>query len=159
LIDFRISQQQPRQDCNPVAKNILKKLVVFISLDDKDGFSIMPQFRKERVSELLKQTMSDIIRDDIKDPRVHGVTITEISLSSDLKSARVFFSSLDDGKAESHSQGLAAAEGFIRRRLKAELDLKYIPVMTFSYDSSFDHLVKISNLLKEIEPVSGDQND
>jgi ribosome-binding factor A len=158
LIDFRSSQQQLRQDCNPVIKNILKKPVVFISLDDKDGFS-MPQFRKERVSELLKQTMSDIIRDDIKDPRVQGVTITEISLSSDLKSARVFFSSLDDGKSESHSQGLAAAEGFIRRRLKAELDLKYIPVMTFSYDSSFDHLVKISNLLKEIEPVSGDQND
>jgi len=43
--------------------------------------------------------------------------------------------------------------------LKAELDLKYIPVMTFSYDSSFDHSLKISNLLKEIESVSSDQND
>jgi len=119
----------------------------------------MPQFRKERVAELLKQTMSDIIRDDIKDPRVKGVTITEVSLGSDLKSARVFFSSLDDGKAELHCKGLAAAEGFIRRRLKAELDLKYIPVMTFSYDSSFDHSLKISNLLKEIESVSSEQND
>ncbi|MFH0960126.1 MAG: 30S ribosome-binding factor RbfA [Pseudomonadota bacterium] len=119
----------------------------------------MPQFRKKRVSELIKQTMSDIIRGDIKDPRVQGVTITEVSMSSDLKSARVFFSSLDDGKAESHCQGLAAAEGFIRRRLRSELDLKYIPALTFLYDSSFDHSIKISNLLKSIEPVSGDQND
>lgn len=119
----------------------------------------MPQFRKARVSELLKQTISDIIRDDIKDPRVQGVTITEVSMSSDLKSARVFFSSLDDGKIEHHCQGLGAAEKFIRRRLKTELSLKYIPLLTFAYDTSFDHSLKISKILKEIDIESGDRND
>ncbi|MCL5125117.1 MAG: 30S ribosome-binding factor RbfA [Deltaproteobacteria bacterium] len=119
----------------------------------------MPQFRKERVSELLKQTISDILTHDIKDPRTLGVTITEVLMSSDLKSARVFFSSLADGEIEAHLKGLGKAEGFIRHRLREELDLKYIPTLTFFYDSSFDHSVKIAKILKEIESTAVDKND
>ncbi len=119
----------------------------------------MPPFRKERVSELLKQTISDILTHDIKDPRISDVTITDVLMSHDLKSARVFFSSLTDGRIKEHSKGLANAEGFIRHRLKEELDLKYIPILTFFYDSSFDHSVKISKLLKEIESTTVNEND
>ncbi|MDR3603934.1 MAG: 30S ribosome-binding factor RbfA [Desulfomonilaceae bacterium] len=119
----------------------------------------MPQFRKKRVSELLKQTISDILTHNIKDPRVSGVTITDVLMSSDLKSARVYFSSLTDGRMDDHLQGLAKAEGFIRHRLKEELDLKYIPILTFFYDSSFDYSVKISKLLKEIESTTVNEND
>ncbi|MCX5872868.1 MAG: 30S ribosome-binding factor RbfA [Deltaproteobacteria bacterium] len=119
----------------------------------------MPHFRKQRVSELLKQTISDIINQDIKDPRVQGVTITDVLMSPDLKSAKVFFSSLNDGKVDLHTKGLAKAEGFIRRRLKDELDLKYIPLLTFYYDSSFDYSDKISKLLKDIESAPVSEND
>lgn len=119
----------------------------------------MPNFRKQRVSELLKQTISDIIGQDIKDPRVQGVTITDVVMSPDLKSAKVFFSSLNDGKVDLHTEGLSKAEGFIRRRLKEELDLKYIPLLTFFYDSSFDYSDKISKLIKDIEPSQASEND
>ncbi|MGC8603992.1 MAG: 30S ribosome-binding factor RbfA [Desulfomonilaceae bacterium] len=119
----------------------------------------MPQFRKERVSELLKETISDVLAHDIKDPRTIGITITDVLMSPDLKSAKVFFSSLADGQVEVHLKGLARAEGFIRHRLRRELDLKYIPVLTFFYDSSFDHSLKISKLLKEIETTTVNSND
>ncbi|MGC8659129.1 MAG: 30S ribosome-binding factor RbfA [Desulfomonilaceae bacterium] len=119
----------------------------------------MPQFRKERVSELLKQTISDILTHDIKDPRTSGITITDVLMSPDLKTARVFFSSLADGQIEAHLKGLTKAEGFIRRRLRIELDLKYIPTLTFSYDSSFDYSLKINKILKEIERITVDNDD
>lgn len=110
------------------------------------------------MAELIRQAISDIVVLKIKDPRVTGVTITEISMSADLKSARVFFASLADGKPEAHQEGLTSAEGFIRRELRKELDLKYIPALTFEYDTSFDHSIRIQTLLKEIQ-VSQPEND
>jgi ribosome-binding factor A len=118
----------------------------------------MPRFRKDRVAELIRQAISDIVVLKIKDPRVKGVTITEISMSADLKSARVFFGSLADGKPEAHQEGLTSAEGFIRRELRKELDLRYIPALTFEYDTSFDHSIRIHTILKKIQ-VSQPEND
>ncbi len=57
----------------------------------------MTNFRKNRVADLVREVVSDIIRDDIKDPRVQGVTITEVKMSADLKLARIYFSCLADG--------------------------------------------------------------
>ena len=111
----------------------------------------MSNFRKDRVAGLIREVISDIVVLRIKDPRVQGVTITDVRMSPDLKLARVYFSSLTDGKVEDHKQGLASAQGFIRRELRRELDLKYIPELSFFYDTAFDHSVKISQILKELE--------
>ncbi len=111
----------------------------------------MTSFRKDRVAELIRQALSDLILAKIKDPRVQGVTITEVQLSADLKLARVYFSSLNDGQVPAHQAGLAAAEGFIRRELRRELDLKYIPQLVFTYDTSFDHFARIDRLLKDLD--------
>jgi len=106
----------------------------------------MTSFRKSRVAELLRQAISDIVVLRIKDPRVQGITITEVRMSEDLKSAKVYFSSLADGRVESHKN----AGGFIRRQLRQELDLKYIPELSFFYDTSFDNFSHINKLLKQI---------
>jgi ribosome-binding factor A len=111
----------------------------------------MTSFRKDRVAELIRQVLADLILAKIKDPRIQGVTITEVELSADLKSARVYFSSLNDGAVPSHQAGLEAAEGFIRRELRRELDLRYIPHLSFAYDTSFDHFARIDKLLKDLD--------
>jgi len=111
----------------------------------------MTRFRKNRVAELIREVISDIIRFKIKDPRVQGITITEVLMSSDLKSARVYFNSLADGRSELHKQGLEKASGFIRRQLRLELDLKYIPALSFFYDTSFDNFARINKILKELD--------
>ena len=110
----------------------------------------MSNFRKDRVAELIREVVSDIIKDDIKDPRIQGVTITEVKMSSDLKTARIFFSCLADGKTDTHLAGLQSAEGFIRKRLRHELDLKYVPQIAFEYDSSFDYSDRINAILNKI---------
>jgi len=116
----------------------------------------MTSHRKHRVAELLRQAISDIVVHRIKDPRVQGITITDVQMSADLKSARVYFSSLTDGKMDLHLKGLNAAEGFIRRELRIELDLKYIPALAFFYDTSFDNFSRINKILKEIGPEQDD---
>jgi ribosome-binding factor A len=117
----------------------------------------MGKFRKDRVADLLREVISSLVLLDIKDPRVQGITITEVQLADDLKSARVYFGCLADGQAETHKTGLVSAGKFIRRRLREELDLKYIPELHFEYDSSFDNFQKINSILKELG--SGEQND
>ncbi len=119
----------------------------------------MPKFRKDRVAELIRQAIADIVVLKIKDPRVMGVTITEVSMSADLKSARVFFACLADGKPEAHQEGLTSAEGFIRRELRKELDLRYIPALSFEYDTSFDHSIRIHAILKEIQAPRPDNDE
>lgn len=111
----------------------------------------MTRFRKNRVAELIREVISDIILYKVKDPRVQGVTITEVQMAADLKSAKVYFSSLADGKVQIHQEGLQAAEKFIRHQLRMELDLKYIPTLSFSYDESFDNFARINRLLRGIE--------
>jgi ribosome-binding factor A len=98
---------------------------------------------------------------------VEGVTITHVDMAADLKSARVYFASLADGKTELHKQGLEAAAGFLRHALRLELDLKYIPTLSFLYDTSFDHYDRIDQTLKRLKHTeemddrdhSGDASD
>ena len=111
----------------------------------------MNRFRKTRVAELIRRVISDIILYKIKDPRVQGITITEVSMAADLKSATVYYGSLADGKRLIHQQGLEAASGFIRRQLRLEVDLKYTPELSFVYDESFDNFARIDNILKQLD--------
>ena len=116
----------------------------------------MNRFRRARVAELVREVISDIIRYKIKDPRIEGVTISEVVMAADLKSARVYFADLADGKSETHNQGLQAAVGFIRRELRLQLDLKYIPALEFHYDTAFDNFARIDGILKTLEPSRDD---
>ena len=109
----------------------------------------MSRFRKDRVAELIRQVIADLVVSKIKDPRIQGITITEVLLSADLKSARIYYCS-PVGETTSHQQGLEAAEGFIRRQLRMELDLKYIPQLSFFYDTAFDNSARISRILKDL---------
>lgn len=110
----------------------------------------MSRFRKYRVAVLLREVISDIVLHKMKDPRVQDVTITEVQMSSDLKSARVYFSCLASSDSEVTKHGLESALGFIRRELRHEVDLKYIPELSFFYDTSFDHSSKINRILKDL---------
>jgi len=117
----------------------------------------MTRFRKDRVAGLIREVISDIVTRRIKDPRVQGVTITQVHMSGDLKAARVYFSCVPDGKADDRRRGMESARGFIRHQLRVELDLKYIPELSFFYDASLDYSQHINTILKEILP--GDDTD
>jgi ribosome-binding factor A len=118
----------------------------------------MVNFRKNRVGELLREVISDLVARRIKDPRVQGVTITEVRMAKDLKTANVYFGCLADGKPDVHKEGLDAASGFIRREIRREVNLKYIPHLSFFYDTAFDNFSRINSILKELKPLESEDD-
>ena len=104
--------------------------------------------RTRRVEGAVRAVLSDAIAKDLKDPRVGFVTITGVKTSPDLRYARVYFSVLGDEQARSRSvAGLRSAQGFLQRRVAAELTLKHTPALSFEYDGSVDHGMRISEIL------------
>lgn len=104
--------------------------------------------RKDRIASILNREISDIIEHEIKDPRLGFVTITTVDVSIDLKTAIVYFSSLDN-KTEG-LETLNRAKGYIRSSLAHRIRMKFIPNLEFKIDNSFEYGKKIDALLEEI---------
>jgi ribosome-binding factor A len=109
--------------------------------------------RMRRVDEAMRAVLSDAIAIGLKDPRVGFVTVTGVKTSPDLRHAQVYVSVLgsESDRAES-MQGLRSAHGYLQRRLADELRLKHTPSLSFHYDESVDHGMRISALVSELEP-------
>jgi ribosome-binding factor A len=115
--------------------------------------------RMRRVDEAMREVLSDAIAMGLKDPRVGFVTVTGVKTSPDLRHARVFVSVLGSEPERADSlEGLRSAHGYLQRRLADELKLKHTPSLSFHYDESVDHGMRISALVSELEH-SGDPSN
>jgi ribosome-binding factor A len=113
--------------------------------------------RADRVADLIKMEIADLLLKQVRDPRIGSVTITGVKVTDDLKTARVFFVEL--GKDECRPEvkaGLAKATGFLRRELGHRLQLRLVPELLFSYDPSFAYGDKIERLISEIHRQEGE---
>lgn len=109
--------------------------------------------RADRVGDLLVELIAEVLREEIRDPRVAGVTVTGAKVSKDLRHARVFFNLLG-GPADSKDvlTGLKSATGFIRSKVAKQLKLKFVPAIEFAYDDTEDEAQRIEKLLKQVRP-------
>ena len=98
-----------------------------------------PDFkRSDRISDLIKVEISNILSFEVKDPRVRGITILRVELSSDMKNSFIFFSSdnsFNDLDSEEILVGLEKAKGFIRKKLSNNLNLRKTPEIYFKEES------------------------
>lgn len=116
---------------------------------------IMVDYKRSlRVSELLREEISQIITQKLKDPLIGMVTVTGIKLTDDLKSARVYIGILGNVESRENSlRGLHRATNWIRNELGHRVDLKYLPAIKFIYDETFEYAENIESLLKKIKTV------
>lgn len=100
---------------------------------------------------MIRADMSEIISKEVKDPRLHSVTITSVKVTDDLRNAKIYFVEMgkDDCSAEIKA-GLAQAAGFIRRELGKRLHLRFVPELMFIHDTSFGYGSRIEKLLAQI---------
>ena len=106
--------------------------------------------RADRVADLIKQEISDILRREAHDPRIANITVTDVKLTDDLRSARIYYVELGkDSLSADVEKGLAKAKGFLKRELGKRLQLRYVPELNFFYDPSFEYGSRIERLLKE----------
>jgi ribosome-binding factor A len=108
--------------------------------------------RQERVRQALKKEISNIIHDELKDPRLGFVTVTDVEITKDLRYAKVFFSVL--GKERDYKKtkkALDSALGFIRRLIAQRIILRLTPEIIFKEDRSSEYSVRIQEVLEEIK--------
>ena len=113
--------------------------------------------RSERVNELLRHELSQLIGRDLKDPRLAGVvTVTVVETSNDMKRARVSVSVMGSPKVkEATMRGITSASGYMRRELAKRLSLKYVPDLSFVLDDSLDQADHIYRLLDDLPSADG----
>lgn len=104
--------------------------------------------RMRRVDEAVRQVLGDAVAQDIKDPRVGFVTVTDVKTTPDLRRARVFVSVLGDRKVRRASlAGLESAHGFLQRRVASELRLKHTPELEFLLDDTTERAFRLERLI------------
>ncbi|HHU78590.1 MAG: 30S ribosome-binding factor RbfA [Caldicoprobacterales bacterium] len=121
----------------------------------------MARYRINRISEEIRKEVSDIIRNEVKDPRIAEISsVVKAEVTGDLRYARIYISVLgSEEQRNSTLEGLKKAAGFIRRELGHRLDLRYTPELQFISDHSIEYSVKISQKLNELNLNQEDQND
>jgi ribosome-binding factor A len=107
--------------------------------------------RARRLGEQIQRELTELLRRDVKDGRIGNVTITAVSVSGDLRTARVhylvFGKSGPDPKVQ---RGLESAAGFLRNALSRSLMIRYTPTLSFELDTSIEHGVRLTQLIDSV---------
>ena len=106
--------------------------------------------RHQRLGNQLLRTLAELIRFEVKDPRVSDVSLTSVDLSRDLSVARVYFSLLDpNGDVASAQEGLERATGFLRSRLGRTIKVRHVPELRFAHDDSAAEGLRLTDLIDQ----------
>ncbi len=114
-----------------------------------------------RINTEVMHELSNIIRSEIKDPRVSALTsVTAAEVTPDLKFCKAYISVLGtDEEKKNTIKGLKSAEGYIRRALASGINLRNTPEITFVLDDSIEYGVNMSKLINEINAKSSDDSN
>lgn len=113
----------------------------------------MANFRHGRVRQEILREVNRIFMREIKDPRIEGVTITDVDLTGDLQQATIYYSTLSDkaGARQKTQAGLEAIKGKVRSQLGKAIQLYKVPEIKFERDSSVDYGNRIDSLLASLK--------
>ncbi|MEI7431641.1 MAG: 30S ribosome-binding factor RbfA [Betaproteobacteria bacterium] len=111
--------------------------------------------RKERVSEQIRRELADLIRTELKDPRVGMISITDVEVTADYAHAKIFFSSMSGSEnLEEIMTGLQKSSGFLRRELGKRISIHMTPQLHFVFDHSLERGADLSKLIQKAVAIS-----
>jgi ribosome-binding factor A len=116
--------------------------------------------RSLRIADQIQRELADLIRNELKDPRIRMLTLTGVEVSHDYAHAKVFYTTL---RSESDNflinNGLEHAAGFLRSQLSHRLKLRVVPQLHFVYDQSIERGVRLSQLIDEAVAREGSSSE
>jgi len=115
--------------------------------------------RSERVAGQLRRDLARLIQQEIKDPEVGFVSLSDVEVTHDLSHAKVFITVFDPEKAEESLKALRRASAFLRLRLGKELRLRHVPELHFVHDDSVEHGSFIDELIEKALKADKDGNE
>jgi ribosome-binding factor A len=104
--------------------------------------------RTDRIAEQIQRELAQLIRLEVKDPRVTKVTISGVEVTKDYSHAKVFYTTLD-GASKQLQEGLDRTSGFLRSQLAHAMKLRVIPLLHFVYDESIERGTHLSQLIDQ----------
>jgi ribosome-binding factor A len=108
--------------------------------------------RVERFAGLIREEISEILRDEVSDPRIGFVSITGVDISPDMKNARIYVSIFGSEKEKDEAMhGLASATGYIRSKLAQMLETRNTPELRFIRDDSIERGSKVLGIISKLE--------
>ena len=105
----------------------------------------------ERLNKTFLREISIILANEVKDRKLKETNVTDVKITGDLSSAKVYVRVLDDESKEEIVESLNKAKGFIRSKLFERLDMKHIPELKFVYDESIDYGNKIEKIIDSLK--------
>lgn len=116
--------------------------------------------RTEKLQEFIKEQVSEIIQQHVRDPRIGFVSITDVEVSADMRHAKIFVSVLGDEDAKSGTMaGLHSALKFIRGELGRRLEMRYTPEIMFKLDTSIERGSRIVSLIRDVSQGASHDDD
>jgi ribosome-binding factor A len=104
--------------------------------------------RSRRIAEQIQRELSEVIRVELKDPRIGMITLTDVEVTPDGAHAKVFFTVLGDSSRVSEAAaGLQHAAGYLRSQLARSLNVRVVPQLQFKYDPSVERGARLSQLI------------
>lgn len=119
----------------------------------------MSATRARRLADELRRLLARMLREDLRDPRVGFVTLTDVKLSADLRHAVGYVTVIDARTREETLYGLNRAVPFLRRLLAREAGLRFTPSLRFVYDEAADGAQRLERILDEERAAAGEPPD
>lgn len=108
--------------------------------------------KQGRMNDRIHQILSSLLLREVADPRLRGVTLTEVQLDPELVVAKIYVSALgDESREQEVMQGLRRAKGFMRRELSKRIRLRTTPELFFSWDYTLEHAERINQIISSLD--------
>jgi len=108
--------------------------------------------KQDRIQERMRIILSELLLREVSDPRLKGVTVTEVSIDNELMYATIYVNALGDESREKEVMaGLKRANGYLRREVGQRLDTRYTPELHFKWDTTLEHGERINQLLDSLD--------
>ncbi|MCA9919617.1 MAG: 30S ribosome-binding factor RbfA [Anaerolineales bacterium] len=119
----------------------------------------MSKIRQQRTAEQLRMVLSDLFLRELSDPRLHGITVTDVKIDRELEHADVYVSALGDESREADVMAaLNSAEGFLRRELASRIRMRKVPQLHMHWDPSLAHIQEVESILDNLDIPPADDS-
>lgn len=116
--------------------------------------------RTQRIAALIRAELANLVLGEVSDPTLHGLVITDVQMTADLKIARVFYTnSVESVKPKDIEKGISRAMPFFRHKLADNLDLRYVPTLQFIVDEHGNSVNRLYHLFDSVERENKSRNE
>lgn len=108
--------------------------------------------RSSRIADLIKEEVAALFIYSVSDPRVQGVvTITDVKVTDDLKTAKIFYVCPKGTELEAVKKGLESVKGWVRREISKKVNMRYTPEIEFNYDDVFESGMNLDDIFRKLK--------